>query len=525
MPHDGGSDVRSIIDGAADAIPEITVRAGERHKASDAGITALMAAGVAFYQRDRALVRVCDVKARATTGEIILVPGIAAVTPAILDRALGQVANWQRFDQKKQELLRIDPPRLVVSQILDMVGEWPFLPLAGVIGCPTLRPDGSLLDEEGYDLATGLVLRSAVEMPPLADDPTREDAEAAAALLAELLAEFPFADDAGLSVALSMLLTPVLRGCMPVAPMHLVTAPQPGSGKSYLADIASAIATGERVATVAIAPNAEETEKRLIGAVLAGYPVIGLDNCNDTLEGVFLCQLTERPLLQLRALGKSDKIRVANTFTTFANGNNVAVADDLVRRTICGKLDANVEDPETRTFKSDPLAAVRRNRGIYIAAALTIARAYLTAGRPDRLAPLASYEAWSDNVRSPLVWLGFADPVATMAALRGADPVRQDRARLFTAWRGDLGLDSDFMVPEIIDAAAAHDLSDDSLIRPNLHAALIEIAQKRGAPTGQIEPRRLGKWLRHNENAIACGVKLTIDRSDPSRLRYRLRGV
>ena len=94
-----------------------------------------------------------------------MVPGIAAVTPAILDRALGQAALWQRFDKRPRRWSASTRQRLVVTQILDMAAESPFPPLAGVIGCPTLRPDGSLLAAEGYDLATGLVLRSAVEMP------------------------------------------------------------------------------------------------------------------------------------------------------------------------------------------------------------------------------------------------------------------------------------------------------------------------------------------------------------------------
>lgn len=81
------------------------------------------------------------------------------------------------------------------------------------------------------------------------------------------------------TVAMSMLLTPVLRGATPAVPMHLVTAPQAGTAKSYLADVASMIATGERIAAVAVAPNPEETEKRLVGSALAGHPVIGLDNC------------------------------------------------------------------------------------------------------------------------------------------------------------------------------------------------------------------------------------------------------
>jgi putative DNA primase/helicase len=508
---------------AASNFPTILVKAGERHLAADAGLKALHAAGTPFYQRDRALVRVCEVKARSTSGEVILVPGIATVTPAILDRALGQAAAWQRFDPKTKNLVRTDPPRLVVSQILDMAGDWPFPPLAGVIGCPTLRPDGSLLVSEGYDVATGLVLRSAVALPPISNSPTRRDSEAAAALLVSLLEEFPFADQASKAVAMSMIMTPVVRGAMPNAPMHLVTAPQPGTGKSYLADTASMIAAGERVATVAVAPNPEETEKRLIGSALAGFPIIGLDNCRETLEGDFLCQVTERPLLQLRALGKSDKVRVANTFSVFANGNNVTVADDLVRRTICCALDANVENPECRIFRNDPLAAVRQDRGAYIAACLTIALAYIAAGRPNRLTPLASYEGWSDIVRSPLAWLGFADPVATMAAERSADPVRQDRTRAFAAWRDELGTSETYTASELIEAVDARHSYDGSFVRPAIHAILVEVAQKRSGPAGLIEPRRLGKWLIRQENTIACGLKLTVDRSDHSRIRYGLR--
>lgn len=506
------------------SVPVITVKAGERHKAANDGIAALHAAGVEFYQRDRALVRVCETRARSTSGEVIFVPGIAAVTPAILDRALGQAARWQRFDPKKEAAVRIDPPHPVVGQILDMAGEWPFPPLAGVIGCPTLRSDGSLLNSEGYDTATGLVLKSAVAMPALAQHPTRADAEAAADLLVKLLAEFPFADAASKAVALSSIMTPVLRGAMPVAPMHLMTAPQPGTGKSYLADLASMVATGERVAAVAVAPDPGETEKRLIGSALAGHPIIALDNCRQVLEGDFLCQLTERPLLQLRALGRSDKVRVANTFTTLANGNNVAVADDLVRRTICCTLDANLENPECRVFSGDPLAAVRGDRGAYIAACIIIARAYIAAGRPNRLPALASYSEWSDIVRSAIVWLGFADPLDTMAGARGADPVRQDRALIFEAWHADVG-SAGRTAPEIIELAEARYPYDGSLQRPRLHAVLVDVAQKRAGPAGKLDARRLGKWLSKNENTIAAGFKLIVDRADARRWRYQVRAV
>jgi putative DNA primase/helicase len=309
---------------------------------------------------------------------------------------------------------------------------------------------------------------------------------------------------------------------MPVAHQHLVSSPQPGTGKAYLADIAAMIATGERMPVIAAAPKPEETEKRLVGSALDGFPIIGLDNCRETLAGDFLCQVTERPLMRLRALGKSDMVRIPNSFTTFATGNNLTVADDLVRRTVSSTLDANVENPEERSFTGNPLFELRQNRGAYVAACLTIVRAYLAAGSPERLVPLPSYEGWSEMVRAPLVWLGFDDPVATMAKAREADAVRQDRAGLFAAWLADLGTEA-YTAAAVVEAAEARYPDDSSkLVRPDLNAALLAVAAKRGGGA-QIDPRRLGRWLTKNEDTIAGGLKLTIDRGDARRPRYRIR--
>lgn len=405
-----------------------------------------------------------------------------------------------------------------------MAGEWPFPVLAGVIGTPTMRPDGTLLLTEGYDESTGLVLLGGPAMPSIPEQPTRTQAEAALQLLDRLLDDFPFRDggkgeSVDRAVALSELLTPVLRGAMPVAPMHLANAPQPGTGKSYLADLASGIATGERCAVVAFSPNPEETEKRLNGSALAGHPIIGLDNASGTIEGDLLCQMTERPLLQLRPLGTSKMVRVPNTNTVLSNGNNAVVAADMVRRTLECRLDAtNMEAPETRVFHDDPLARISRNRGAYIAACLTIARAYICSGKPGRLTPLASYEAWSDLVRSPLVWLGRGDPVASMSSLRSFDPARQSRAAVFTAWAGELGTGGAYLTTDLINRANDQGRAGDFL-RPCLRDALLDIARERA---GGIDARRLGRWLSKTENNVATGLKLTSERGDAARPRWVL---
>ncbi|MGA8760010.1 MAG: hypothetical protein WB611_27565, partial [Stellaceae bacterium] len=148
------------------------------------------------------------------------------------------------------------------------------------------------------------------------------------------------------------------------------------------------------------------------------------------------------------------------------NGNNLVTADDLVRRSIRASLDANSETPETRVFKSNPLAEILTHRGDFVAACLTIARAYLAAGSPGRLTPLASYEPWSDLVRSALCWLDYPDPVATMATIRGADPVRQERGAIFEAWGSELSLLQSYLVAEVVEAAESN-----SRPRPHLLAA------------------------------------------------------
>jgi hypothetical protein len=277
----------------ATGLPVIAVEAGKRHDAADRGIAALVTAGVPFYQRNRRIVRIALVKAKTSSGEVIMVPGIVEVAPPFMERELGRSATWKRWDGRKKDYALTDPPGPVTAQILAMSGHWPFPPLHGLFQCPTLRHDGSLLSRPGYDEATGLVLVAGLDMPPIPPKPTREDAMRALELLRGLLTEFPFVDDESEAVALSMFITTVARGAMTVAPMHLVTAPLAGTGKSYLLDCASMTATGEVCAVEAMAPRYEETEKRLIDAALAGFPIIGVDNVREIVAGDFFCQITE----------------------------------------------------------------------------------------------------------------------------------------------------------------------------------------------------------------------------------------
>jgi hypothetical protein len=502
---------------SADGLPRIIIRAGERHLAADAGLPAMFAARVPFYRRDKELVRILRIKLKLSDGTDVLVPAVEPVTLATLMRELGRSAHWVKFNDKSQQI-RIDPPRAVAEQILAMPDEWPFPPLRGVIATQTMRHDGTLLTEPGYDPVTGLVLFNPPPMPPISEQPSKQDALEALALLNGLLAEFEFIkdDNVSRSAAMSMIMTAVLRGAMPVAPMHVITKPEAGTGGSYLQDLVAAIAIGERCPVISLRPgDEEENDKRLNSAALVQQPIIALDNLSLTLMGDFLCQLIERPRLLLRPLGRSDLVNVSNSHFLMANGNNLIIGADVVRRVVQCALDADMEIPETRVFLRNPVGEVLADRGRYVHAALTIVRAYIIAGQPERAPQLMSFEQWSDLVRSPLLWLGWPDPVASAERVRAQDPVRNALFAVVTAWGAELRINIGYHTRELIEAAG-RSLNGDKA----LWDALFAVAGDRG---GMLDPRALGRWLESNLDRVVGGYKLVVDReTNRSRPRWLL---
>ena len=79
-------------------------------------------------------------------------------------------------------------------------------------------------------------------------------------------------------------------------------------------------------------------------------------------------------------------------------GNNLKLVKDLIRRVLLCSLDFLVERPELRDFAFDPVERVLADRGKYVAAIITIIRAYRAAGSPKVCGSLGSYQKWSEMV-------------------------------------------------------------------------------------------------------------------------------
>ena len=143
--------------------------------------------------------------------------------PGMLD-LFCQTGEWMRFDKGLKKDVKATPPEIVAKILLSRAGEWNVPYLRGIIAHPTIRRDGTLIDRNGYDRASGynLALPPGLNVPSISEKPSKGECVRAMEELEGLLTEFPFIKDEGASraVALSLLMTAVVRAAMDVAPIQ-----------------------------------------------------------------------------------------------------------------------------------------------------------------------------------------------------------------------------------------------------------------------------------------------------------------
>jgi putative DNA primase/helicase len=212
--------------------------------------------------------------------------------------------------------------------------------------------------------------------------------------------------------------------------------------------------------------------------------------------------MVTQTLIKIRVLGKSETPECEYRGLLFANGNNIRAVGDMVRRTLECHLDAKMERPERRKFEFDPIERVLNDRGAYIAAAITISRAYRVAtSKPTNVPPLLGFDRWSKVVREPLIWLGEQDPVSSMEAARAADPQRAAANELVRHWQNCIG------IGVAVTARAVVATANETRF-PKFRAFLIEhVGTMKG---DQVDPVRLGKWLHKEHGRVYGGFRIDI---------------
>jgi putative DNA primase/helicase len=482
----------SVVEIGDDGVrPIVRIVAGQRTRAIDKAEDHLAAGDPDLFQRGEFIVRVAPEDVDVGGGEKASALRIVTVGTQHMRERFTRVADLQRYDSRAKKWFSTDCPKDFAEAYLERIYSWKLRVLRAVTTTPFLRPDGAIVERPGYDPLTGIFYDPrGTQFGAVPSSPTRGEALAALDRLDCLFATLDIVDDVSRSVALSALMTPTLRSAMCASPMHGISAPSAGSGKSKVVNIAATIATGHCAPVTALGKNEEETEKRLVAVMFAGDAICNLDNAGRSVGGDFLCQVITEPLVAPRILGVSRRLIVPNTTSWYSTGNNLTFVGDMVRRALLCRLDPHCERPELREFETaDPCQIALENRPALVVDVLTIARAFAIAGRPREVPPLGSFGDWSTWVRDPLIWLGRADPVASMSAIRQEDPKAAALVAVLEAWSALFG--GRVTARELVEKGSEKGPVSGECSNADLRDALLSVA---GEGTN-ISARRLGAWL------------------------------
>jgi hypothetical protein len=408
-----------------------------------------MAADPSIFQRAGSLVHVVNRQERPepVDGTIALrpsyTPTIKQLKSSTLKKRLSDDAYWKKFDDGKWK--DVTPPDSVVSAVMDE-GEWPGVPpLVNVITSPTLRPDGTVLQERGYDRSTGLLYLPGNNTYPIVDDkPTKDQCMWAKEALFEVVRDFPFAKTHHQSAWLSALLTCVARTAIDgPCPLFAIDATTAGTGKGRLVAATTRLAFGQDAAAFSQPDDEDEIRKRITAILLEGQPCVNIDNVNKPLGGAALDAVLTSTTWADRMLGATATVRVPNLAVWWATGNNLSLLGDMARRTIQIRLESPLERPEEKTdfLHPDLLSWIDRERPRLVVNALTILRGYFVAGQPSKPAIWGSFESWSKLIPGALRWLGLDDPQAARAT--ADDMIDEYRQNLVTVILAVEKLDKD----------------------------------------------------------------------------------
>jgi hypothetical protein len=413
-------------------------------------------------------------------------------------------------------------------------------PLYGTSHTPVLRQDGSVLDQPGYDKETGLLYLpdKGLSVPPVPEDPTPEQLKAAMSTVLELVADFAFVGDDHRANWLGMFFTPIMRPLLPPPyQMDVISAPNPGSGKSLLAWIMGQV--HGRVMRGDLPRQAEEMGKALSSILLTTTaPIVTFDNVRGVVRSSVLEGLLTTADWSDRKLGKLEELNaLRNDRLWLITSNNASLGGDLARRVLPVEVDPGVPDPHLRPatdFKLNLKTHVPAHRGEILAAMLTIARGWILDGRPlGENTRSDDYAEWTANLDGMLTWaVKFAPADHKVGTFGGATQSAIVQDSDSDEWAGfcaaifDGMKSSDWTVKKLVQALDLGNVDPDAL--PDALAHKWERVAATKSDYGHTIKnksgfsRTLGHWLANRAGRYAHGWKIERRGGNAARQEWRV---
>lgn len=318
-------------------------------------------------------------------------------------------ADWCKTD--KEGLIQAGAaPTYVADDILEFVGPG-LRPLKGLLQVPTYLPDGTLLQQVGYDARSQMYLALApdLDVPEVPVDPDRYDVEAARLLIEdELLVDFHFETDADRANAIALIITGFVRLLYEgTSPLFAIDADRPGTGKTLLAKVISILLLGTESGVTAFPADEDQANKKVTAILTEGRPLQVFDNVSRVVDSGPLAAMATSEVWIDRRLQTSDVLRLPNRGAWVLTGNRIDMSREMRRRAVEILLAPRPGD-EHRTYKHTELERwTKQNRGRLVWAVLTMIAKWRADGCPNGNQSLKSYVGWANVVGGILASIGI----------------------------------------------------------------------------------------------------------------------
>ncbi|WP_112487368.1 hypothetical protein [Thiomonas sp. X19] len=232
----------------------------------------------------------------------------APMSPAVCRVEMARAATWFREVTTARGTWEepANPPGALAQALVERQ-DWRKIPkLKTITDHPLWLAPGRMLSP-GYDPQSH-IYGAFQDFHAVHEDATREEAEEALIKLRAVVNTFPWAEPHDEAAALAAMLACVSRPTMKKAPLVLVSAPAPGSGKAVLAKALARFAQGKDVTSGVLPADDVEIEKRLISSLLESPPVLLFEEIGDgkagqEIDSASLRNLATAEIMEGRYLG------------------------------------------------------------------------------------------------------------------------------------------------------------------------------------------------------------------------------
>lgn len=304
-------------------------------------------------------------------------------------------------------------------------------PLTQIVKHPVLVPEGGLA-QPGMN-ACGYFYDQPPRLRGLKPFTDRDEC---VAVLVDAMIDFPFASESDFWNFVGFMLTPIIRPIVQNAPIHLVHATRPRTGKSLLVEVVFGYALFGQPQSITLLPEKEDDrQKKIFSYLREGKTVLNFDNVADFIDSPAIAALLTASAIEDRPMREHQIISVPNRVSVVISGNQVKATEEIVERCVPILLQSTLEEPSERDdFQHPDLHGYMLENGVKILSAL-LGLATIWDRQGGTKHRMGGFDSWASTVGGILHDTPWMDNARRWR--RDANPHREDLHSFIKLWHAE----------------------------------------------------------------------------------------